>query len=660
MNSTVRTVTRSLARSAVTVLVLALLVIALFVGVWIGRAPIRAAEREAEQAAASTPGEEPVQEYTCSMHPQIRLRDPKAKCPICFMDLIPVVEGEGGGERTLVMSEAAMKLAEVQTAPVVRRFPTGEVRMSGRIGVDETRTATIAARYPGRVERLLVNYTGARIEQGQPVAEIYSPELLSAQAELRQTAASLRSAEHASPLVRQSTQAVVEAAREKLRLLGLTEQQIQEIARAERPLERLMVHAPIGGVVVRREAVEGEYLETGAPIYAIADLSRVWVQLEAFESQLPRLRYGQEVSFTSPAFPGGTFRGRIAFIDPTLSPETRTVRLRVNADNPDGRLRPGMFVHAVVRSRLAGEGQVISDELAGRWISPLHPEVISDSPGTCPASGLPLVPAEELGYVSALEAVNPPLVIPASAALITGRRAVVYVRDAAAEKPTFEGREVVLGARAGDWYIVASGLREGERVVVNGAFKIDSAMQLAAKPSMMSIEGEARPGRDGELVDATEEFLFSLKPVYAGYLEAQEGLADDDLNRFKEGAADMHSALRRVRTQGMVGEPLGLWRRIDARLRTRAEHIDHLEEIEDARKLFELYSRAILELAGTFGHPGTEPYFRAYCPMAFDDTGAEWLQRGEQINNPYFGELMLRCGEIRARFDARNPREGER
>jgi membrane fusion protein, copper/silver efflux system len=672
MNATIKDILRSFLRSAALLVVMLFLIAAIIVGVWIGRAPIRAAEREAELLAASAAtgagAADRVQEYTCSMHPQIRLRDPKAKCPICFMDLIPVAEGDDAGERSLVMSESAIRLAQIQTAPVTRRFPAGEVRMVGRIDLDETRTATIAAWFPGRIERLLVNYTGARVERGQAVAELYSPELLATQEELRQTLGALQGVQNGSSIVRQSTEATVAAARDKLRLLGLSESQITEIEISEAPLERLTIHSPISGIIVRREAVEGKYVETGEEIYAVADLSHVWVRLEAYESQIPWLRYGQQVTFTSDAFPGDTFRGRIAFIEPTLS-ENRTVRIRVNAENPGGRLKPGMFVRSIARARLDGHGGIISDELAGRWISPLHPEVIRDEPGECPISGAPLIPAEELGYVTDLAEIDPPLVIPATAPLITGRRAVVYLLSSGTEKPTFEGREVVLGARAGDWYIVREGLEEGDVVVTHGAFKIDSAMQIAAKPSMMSPDGDSagvqhdhgqqrasRAGRTNQH-DVPEGFLFALKPVYAAYFDAQESLADDDLAGFRDATSDLHAALSRIPTRGIVGEPLGLWRRIESRLRSGSDEITSTADIEHARHLFEPRSRAILELATTFGHLGQEPYFRAYCPMAFDDAGAEWLQRDEEINNPYFGASMLRCGEIRAGIEPRGQRE---
>jgi Cu(I)/Ag(I) efflux system membrane fusion protein len=221
----------------------------------------------------------------------------------------------------------------------------------------------------------------------------------------------------------------------------------------------------------------------------MADLSQVWVKLDAYESDIDWIRYGQDVEFTAEAYPGETFKGKIAFIDPVLDPMTRTVKLRVNVANPDGRLKPEMFVRAIVRSKVAGAGMVMDEDMAGKWICPMHPSVVKTAPGKCDVCGMDLVTTESLGYVVAKEPNKAPLVIPASAPLITGTRAVVYVRLEGKEKPTFEGREIVLGPRAGGYYLVKEGLSEGEQVVTNGNFKIDSALQIQAKPSMMSPKG---------------------------------------------------------------------------------------------------------------------------------------------------------------------------
>jgi Cu(I)/Ag(I) efflux system membrane fusion protein len=219
---------------------------------------------------------------------------------------------------------------------------------------------------------------------------------------------------------------------------------------------------------------------------------------------------------------------------------------------------------------------------------------------------------------------------------------------------------VLLGPRAGDFYIVRDGLNRGESVVVNGAFRIDSAMQIAAKPSMMTpggggggnphaghggMEGDSMPEMPTR-VPVPDSFVFALKPVYSAYLDAQEALAADDLGGFVQAASDAKTALGFVEEAGLVGEPLAEWRRAASRLRVE----NAITSIDTARTRFERMSEGVIALQRRFGHRGSETWNLANCPMAFDNKGADWLQRGTQINNPYFGGQMLRCGDIRESF----------
>lgn len=601
---------------------------------------------------AQAAGSHEVVEYTCSMHPNIRMPNADDKCPICFMSLIPVKSSvSDDNPRELVMTATAMKLAEIRTTIVKRMFPTQTVRLFGTINYDETRIATVAAYFPGRLERLYVDYTGVTVNKGDHLASIYSPDLITAHVELKEALLAVQQGRGSGDLLSSIAQQQLDAAREKLRLWGLTQEQIKDLEQTQKPIERLTIYSPISGVVINKKAVEGKYVKTGEELYKVADLSKLWVELEAYESQLTWIRYAQEVTFTTQSLPGQEFTGTIAFIDPIVSTATRTVRVRVNVDNSKGQLKPGMFVRAVARSEIAGHGLVVTDELAGKWICPMHPEVISDSEGECDICQMPLVPIEDIGYVPNKDDLTPPLVIPASAPLITGKRAVVYVKVPNAEQPTFEGREVVLGPRAGDLYIVVEGLAEGEEVVSYGAFKVDSAMQILAKPSMMSVPDE---DIQQEQVAAPETFLQGLNPIYTAYFSAQEALAADDLEKFQAGAKEIHVSLDAVEVKGLIGESLGKYRRIEKSLRTDAEHIQHITELEKARSLFETYSRAILDLEEIFGHVGDSTYYQTYCPMAFNDKGASWLARQSEINNPYFGTMMLRCGEVKNEFAARD------
>lgn len=432
--------------------------------------------------------------WTCSMHPQIRRQKP-GKCPICGMNLIPVSRQDPhAAEREISFSNEAIKLMDIQTSPVERKFVETQIRMAGKVDYDESKIKYITAWVPGRIDRLYVDFTGIVVSKGDHMVYLYSPQLIGAQAELLQASQSQKRLKpDSSEIMVRSANETLNATREKLRLLGLTVEQIQEVEKTGQPTDHVTITSPIGGIVIEKNANQGMYIDTGTKIYTIADLSEVWVKLDAYESDLVWLRYGQGVEFTTEAYPGEVFKGTISFISPVLDLQTRTVKLRVNVQNPDGKLKPEMFVRAVVRSKVAMGGNIMDPDMAGKWICPMHPSVIKQTSGQCDICEMDLVKTETLGYISAKQSEMAPLVIPATAPLITGKRAVVYVRLPDPNKPSFEGREVVLGPRAGDYYIVKEGLAEGESVVTNGNFKIDADLQIQAKPSMMSPQGMEKP-----------------------------------------------------------------------------------------------------------------------------------------------------------------------
>ncbi|MCE5251165.1 efflux RND transporter periplasmic adaptor subunit [bacterium] len=586
----------------------------------------------------TTANEQETQIWTCSMHPQIRQNHP-GQCPICGMDLIPVTTEhaeEGLGPRELKLSPRAVKLAEVQVAPVERRSVTKDIRLIGKVDYDETRVRTISAWFSGRIDRLYIDFTGTPVSKGNRLADLYSPDLYNAQQEFLQSlkaAGQFRQASLSS--TGELTLRAVDAAREKLRLLGMTSEQIGEFERSGTPSEHVTISSTMDGVVIHKNAVEGTYIATGTPLYTIADLSQVWVKLDVYESDLGSIRLGQEMEFTADAYPGEVFKGKIVFIDPVLDNKTRTVKVRVNVPNPAGRLKPEMFVHAIVKSPLYSAGRSSA----------------------------------------------PPLVIPASAPLVTGKRAVVYI-EVPGREATYEGREIVLGPRAGNYYIVKEGLLEGERVVVNGNFKIDSALQILAKPSMMNPEGglapahdhgqtpavqaaiqmaggsgaqmkheetakqESGPLKEPEPFAVPDQFKAQLDSVYASYFRIQYALSHDSLEGAHKAGATFLGALGTVNMELLKDKAHMAWMDELNNLKKNGDAVSKAGTIEIARAAFEPLSAVMIRVAHRFGTTGRVAVYRFHCPMAFNNKGADWLQGKTDLENPWFGSSMLKCGSL--------------
>lgn len=612
--------------------------------------------------------------WTCAMHPQIQLSKP-GKCPLCFMDLIPL-ETDSGDEidpSQLRLSETAMQLARIQTTPVIRAFADHDIQLFGKVTYDETRLSYITSWVPGRLDRLYADYTGMTVNKGDHMVYMYSPELVAAQEELLQANSAIAALSRTSSSVLKSTAvATVEAAREKLRLAGLSVVQIEEIESSGEVSDHLTIYAPIGGVVIHKNAQEGMYVKTGTRIYTIADLTKLWIIFEAYESDLPWVRYGQKVEFTSSSFPGETFSALISFVDPVVNSMSRTVRVRAVIDNPKLRLKPDMFVRGVIRSRIDNNGNVIDEDLIGKWISPMHPEIIKDAPGQCDICGMDMVSASSLGYSdkAPLET-DAPLLIPVTSPLITGKRAVVYIQiPNNDEGHLFEGREVTLGPRAGEFYVVISGVSEGELVVTNGAFKLDSELQIRAKPSMMSPDG-GQPApihqhgqqadtektgvhKDHEAQDvsmkATEqskEAVDALTPMYENYFRLQMGLADDDLQTAREAGKKLSESTASIDMNLFSGDGHLIWMGLSTSIIDRSGELFAADDIKSAREVFYHLSKIMIDLHKAFGHAEQSDYYLTYCPMANGNKGAYWLQTVDTVYNSFYGEMMLRCGEIK-------------
>lgn len=401
-----------------------MLLIGVLIG-WLAFSPDEKAESHAHDHGAETV-------YTCSMDPQIK-QDKPGNCPICGMELIPLqnmhARQDDVSSDAVMLSDEAAALANIQTEVVGTAAGCKEVRLFGKIEPDQRLQQSQTAYVGGRIERLYVSAVGDRVGKGQTLAVIYSPELYAAQQEL---VAALGYPDE----VRRKT--LVQAATEKLRLLNVTQAQINEVLSNKKASPYVSLKANTSGTVVSKHINQGDYVKQGDELLQIADLSRVWAVFEAYESDLPFVKVGAAVRFTTEVLPGKTFTGKVSFVNPILNGQTRTAGVRVVLNNSGNIFKPEMM---------------IAGYAAG--------SVDKDADG---------------------------VTVPKSAVLWTGQRSVVYVQDESQEQPTFELREVTLGASLPDSYVVTEGLAEGETIVTNGVFAIDASAQLSGKKSMMNRE----------------------------------------------------------------------------------------------------------------------------------------------------------------------------
>lgn len=570
----------------------------LLLGILLGRVLFHSGGHDNTAGHQHTEAEK-IEIWTCSMHPQIRMTEP-GKCPICGMDLIPLVPVSAGhaDHDAVHLSREAAELANVLTTKVRTGDPAaGEVRLYGRVQLDERLLQSQVSHVSGRIEKLFVNFTGEAVTAGQNLAEIYSPELVTAQQELLETAGT----RHIQPLL-------YEASKEKLRQLKLSEDQISAIESSGTITSNFVVVSNTSGSVVSRRVSTGDYISRGTVLYDIADLSRVWLVLEAYESDLPFINAGQQVKFTVEAVPGTDFSGRVAFVDPLIDPLTRVAGVRVDVNNRSGRLKPGMFTTGIL--------------------------------------------------VSEMKEYRDRIVVPKSAVLWTGRRSIVYVKDPVADEPVFSLREVKLGPALKDAFVIIEGLEEGEEIVTRGTFSVDAAAQLEGKPSMMNRTGAhdmhamaLSGGSPGEVKGGvvSQAFVRQLTDVMEHYLLLKNALVLDDPAKAGQEAAVLRQALMKVDMNLLTGDDHEKWMDLSRKIAEGLSGLSGSGDMENQRKGFQLVSDNLYISIKAFGLAGKTVYYQ-YCPMYDNNRGGYWLSEDENIRNPYFGNMMLSCGETKEKL----------
>jgi Cu(I)/Ag(I) efflux system membrane fusion protein len=539
------------------------------------------------------------------MHPQI-MQPEAGDCPICGMDLIPAATSENGlNADEFKLTKNAMALANIQTS-VVGKITNKNVTttLSGKIAENEETNEVQTSYFSGRIERLYINSTGEEVNKGQLLATIYSPELLATQQELITTAS-----------LKETQPELYNAVRNKLKLLKVSESQIAKIEETGKVTQNFPVYATVSGTVSQKLVAQGETVKEGQPLLRIANLKTVWANFDVYENQMNQFKKGQEILVSTNANKSTEIIGKVAFIDPILNQNTRTLKLRVVLNNKEQLLKPGMFVKGAITNLNSSSKQTF--------------------------------------------------IIPASAVLWTGKRSLVYVQTNP-EKPIFELREITLGNKIGRTYKILAGLKNGDQIVTNGTFTVDAAAQLQGKKSMMNRESrkkstgykehlgiENTPSANNETytninkrIKVSKDFQEQLKIVFKEYINLKDAFVKGNS---KDGIAISKKLINRLSNVDMKllqnKEVHTHWRSVEKEIKASATLISKTADLKEQRNHFKHLSYALTNALEIFGI--NEKVYHQFCPMADSNNGAYWLSKEEKVINPYFGDAMLTCGEIK-------------
>ncbi len=559
-----------------------------------------------EVEASSDSKEGTTQYYTCGMHPWVILPKP-GNCPICGMELVPLDASKFTGEVTIdpvVVQNIGVRIAKVADGTLTRT-----IRTVGTVEYDERQVRDINTKVSGWIEKIQVDYLGAEVKKGEPLFELYSPELYAAQKEYLVAYQNRRSgaADSAAGMV-PGAGSLMESARRRLLFYDITPEQIAALQKSGEPAKTMVIRSPYAGVVTEKHGNEGMKVDPGMRVYRIADLSKVWVMATLYEYQLPYVQAGQKAVMTLPYIPGQEFEGRIVYIYPYLSEKSREVKVRIEFDNPYGVLKPGMFANIDLQNTLPRKR----------------------------------------------------VLVPREAIIDTGERQVAFV---SLGEGRFEPREVKMGAEDGEGRVeVLAGLEPGEDVVVSGQFLIDSESKIREALAKMirgntasdqkAVVAQAAPApASDEAVKLPDAVSAALGRVLDHYLAIGDILAGDEVKGIGGHAGRIAEELRAATAVEIPGRP-GFWKEHPeaAAASAAARALAAPGNLEEARSRFADLSEALAGLVQTTGVPASYPkqVDRLHCPMFQKEQGGSvWLQTEGDVHNPYFGKAMLKCHDAR-------------
>jgi len=547
-------------------------------------------------------GPKSTQYYTCGMHPWIIL--PKSgNCPICTMQLTPVDPAMFTGKVSIdpsVVQNIGVRIDPVRTGPLVKT-----IRTVGTIDYDETAVRDVNIKINGWIEKLYVDYLGAEVKQGEPLFDLYSPELYAAQEEYL---LAWRNRDKIGadfvPDAAKGAQSLLEATRTKLEYYDITDAQTQALQERDKPVKSMTLLSPYTGVVIAKHANEGMKVNPGMQVYRIADLAKVWVMVTLYEYQLPYVSVGQRAVMSLPYIPGQTFEGRVIYIYPYLEKQTRQVTVRLEFDNPTLLLKPGMYANVQLKSTLARQATLA----------------------------------------------------PRSAVIDTGERQVAF---ASLGEGRFEPRDVQLGVETDDGMVqVLDGLKPGEMVVVSGQFLIDSEAKirdamakmvkgnLASEQKVMAVvEGAS------ELTSMPESMAKLLATAFDAYFSISDALAEDTVLGIEKSTRQLAQTIDGL-LKIKLNENPHFWHQHEevATIRGRALEMVDTQDLETARLLYADLSIAMTKLVKATGVPPSYPKHvqELRCPMYREGQGGStWLAPMGEVRNPFYGRTMPGCFDKR-------------
>jgi membrane fusion protein, copper/silver efflux system len=569
--------------------------------------------------------------YTCTMHPSVHSKDP-GKCPICSMDLVPVMkkvsneanskENSSGMTDNGSNSMGSMPMPSPKqeagqssefTVPVERQQQIGvtyatvtkrpiqpSIRSVGMLESDTAKTFDYVARVDGYVQELEVSSPGQDVSQGQPLMTIYSPDLRSTEQEL----VNLLNDRDRNGTNRVSTDQLIEASKRRLKLWNVSDQEIAELEKSRKPSDQLVLRSPFDGVVNEVMSRPGMNVKMGDKLVSVLNLSNVWLWAEFYENEIGLLKRGQQIDVSLPAFPNQTFQGQIAVINPSIDAAKRTARVRIDIPNPKAQLRPGMYANVELKID-GGEG----------------------------------------------------LTIPVQAALPTGERMLVFLdRGQGKLLPRYVqvGRSFTTfdGQQQGSYYQVINGLQEGDRIVASANFLIDAESQVQGalkdwageEPAGTPAVSEKPPNQS-----SNSNFKAVVKPVLDSYKRLHDLLAE---NKFSQVPPEAETLQKEVHLLLEVNPPSKpeQYKDLVGRLHGSADQFNP-NDIDQARVEFGRLSADLIAFLKDFMPQLDDPLYAIKCPM-WNKSPAVWLQDSTQVKNPFLGPDMPTCGTVQETLQA--------